>query len=316
MAQKERKRKKPTTIETISAIEYTTGEKISGNLAEILRCRSNIPSIYRNTLFRESDTGETDILFWRLIRYINYKSDKKETIPKDTTKILKTIVDNSKDFFAQELSDNINIKKQSDRDEWTHNICEFNPETSYIDYKESIRLRDMLELLLKKEFEKERKRIIKEKIEKGHHSGYWILYTYFENEFFQYISEELPYTVSKMFGMIEDADRKKIEYYLESYLDETEKLDYKDMNNVLETLWPKTEDPYKLQPIHEKTRDLILNMLKDLKNEKKINKERMPNLISNSFGLTIPETEQYISILELIEKEERPQKKTYIQRYF
>ncbi|MCK4926863.1 MAG: hypothetical protein KAS11_00210 [Candidatus Aenigmarchaeota archaeon] len=316
MAQKERKRRKPTTEETISAIEYTTEEKISGNLAEILRCKSSIPSVYRNTHFRESDIGKTDILFWRLIRYINYKSDKKEDVPEDTTRILRTIIDTSKDIFTQEISDNINIKKQSDWNEWIDSICEFNPETSYIEYKESIRLRDILEPILQEKFEEERKRIIREKIEKGHHSGYWILYSHFEHEFAQYMFNELPYTVSKLFKMIEDTEKDTIKYYLESYLEETEKTDYKDLQNVLEKLWPETEDPYEPQPIHEKTRNLILYMLKDLKNEKKIDKERMLTLVSDSFKLTIPETEQYFSMFEIIEKNEKPPEKRYIKRYF
>ncbi len=314
MAQKKRKRKKPTTIETISAIEYATGEKIDSNLAEVLRCRSSIPSIYRNTLFRESDINKNDILFWRLIRYINHKSEKEETISKDTTRILRTIVDSSKDIFAQEISNNIKIKKQSSWDEWAHSVCEFNPETSYMDYKESIRLRNMLEPLLQEEFKKERKRIIKENIEKGHHAGYWILYSYFELEFGQYMFNELPNTVSKLFKMIEDTEKETIEHYLESYL--IEKQDYKDLPNVLEKLWPQTEDKYEAPPIYEKTRDLILNMLKDIKNERKINKERMLTLVSDSFGLTIPETEQYFSMFEIIEKDKRLPEKSYIRRYF
>lgn len=229
---------------------------------------------------------------------------------------MRTIVDSSKDIFAQELYDNIKIKKQSEWEEWTDSTCEFNPEKSYIDYKESIRLRDMLEPLLQEEFEKERKNIIRKKIEKGHHSGYWILYTNFELEFAQYMFNELPDTVSKLFKMIEDTEKDTIEYYLESYLKEAEKQDYKDLQKVLEKLWPETEDEYETPAIHEKARDLILNMLKDLKNEKKINKERMLTLVSDSFKLTIPETEQYFSMFEIIEKNEKPQEKRYIKRYF
>ena len=312
MAQKERKRKKPTLGETLSAVEYATGDKINGNLADILRCRSSIPSIYRHPYFGESSISKKNISLWRLIRYTNYKSEKEEDIPKDITKILKTIIDSSKDIFAREISDNIKIKKQSDWNEWTHNICEFNPEKSYIDYKESIKLRDILEPILQEKFEEERKRIIREKIEKGHHSGYGTLYTNFEHQFFHYMSENLPYAVLKLFKMIEDTEKDTIEHYLE----ETEKQDYKDLPNVLEKLWPETEDSYEPQPIHEKTRDLILNMLKDLKNEKKIDKERMPKLVSKSFELTTPETEQYISMLELIEKGKKPPEKRYIKRYF
>ncbi|MCK5373376.1 MAG: hypothetical protein KAJ20_03495, partial [Candidatus Aenigmarchaeota archaeon] len=293
MAQKERKRKKPTLGETLSAVEYATGDKINGNLADILRCRSSIPSVYRHPYFGESSISKKNISLWRLIRYTNYKSEKEEDIPKDITKILKTIIDSSKDIFAREISDNIKIKKQSDWNEWTHNICEFNPEKSYIDYKESIKLRDILEPILQEKFEEERKRIIREKIEKGHHSGYWILYSHFEHEFAQYMFNELPYTVSKLFKMIEDTEKDTIKYYLESYLEETEKTDYKDLQNVLEKLWPETEDSYEGPAIYEKTRDLILNMLKDIKNERKIDKERMHILISKSFELEIPQVEQY-----------------------
>ena len=316
MAQKERKRKKLTLGETLSAVEYATGDKINGNLADILRCRSSIPSVYRHPYFRESSISKKNISLWRLIRYINYKSEKEEDIPKDITKILKTIIDSSKDIFAREISDNIKIKKQSDWNEWTHNICEFNPEKSYIGYKESIKLRDILEPILQEKFEEERKRIIKEKIEKGHHSGYGTLYSNFEHEFFHYMSEDLPYAVLKLFKMIENTEKDTIEYYLESYLEETEKQDYKDLPNVLEKLWPQTEDPYEGPAIYEKTRDLILNMLKDIKNERKINKERMHILISKSFELEIPQVEQYISMLELIEKDKKPQEIIYINRYF
>ncbi|MEA3230111.1 MAG: hypothetical protein U9P44_04295, partial [archaeon] len=188
-------RYKPTSEQIISAIEYRTGIHPSKDFAETLRCRSEIPSLYIHPWF---DRKGCKISMWKLVKYVNYKHERDEQFPKDIGRIFDTIINASKDIFEKFPS-----KGQTWWDEWATGTYSFNPDILHISYRDATKTRQVLNSELKKQFDIERKEIIKINIEKGHHKGYWILCTTFEEELYNYVVEEAPKAVLDIFTLVD-----------------------------------------------------------------------------------------------------------------